>query len=161
MKQNLAKHSTALLPFLSALLSDVIWIFVPLKVAVAVITKAGEGELSDYLVNQTKRARPEGPPASFEIQALSSNNVKLQWSDPARPNGPISLYEIRYGYRDHKNQYLESLHESREKSAMLHNLAFNAKYEFKIRACGQLPESVDPICGDWIAKKFTTGIGRK
>ena len=39
------------------------------------------------------------------------------------------------------------------------DLAYNAEYEIKIRACGILPDSIDPVCGDWGAKKYQTGIG--
>ena len=41
----------------------------------------------------------------------------------------------------------------------LADLAYNAEYEVKIRACGILPDSIDPVCGDWGAKKYHTGIG--
>ena len=65
----------------------------------SVITKAGEGELSDYLVNQTARAKPEGPPQSMKVIPHGSNSIKLTWELPSKPNGPISLYQVRYGYR--------------------------------------------------------------
>ena len=39
------------------------------------------------------------------------------------------------------------------------DLAYNAEYEIRIRACGILPDSIDPVCGDWGAKKYQTGIG--
>ena len=63
------------------------------------ITKAGEGELSDYLVNQTARAKPEGPPQNIEISSRGSNSIQIRWDLPAKPNGPISLYKLSYGYR--------------------------------------------------------------
>lgn len=41
----------------------------------------------------------------------------------------------------------------------LADLAYNAEYEVKIKACGILPDISDPVCGDWGAKKYHTGIG--
>lgn len=125
------------------------------------MTKAGEGEPSDYLVNQTARAAPGGPPENIEKKLIASNVIELHWELPNKPNGPIALYEIRYGYTDNLKRYSEIETKSLQPSINLTNLAYYADYDVKIRACGRLPESIDVDCGDWGAIKITTGIGRK
>ena len=129
------------------------------QVAVSVITKAGVSELSDYLVNETSPAKPEGPPENIKVTARGSNWFKLHWQLPSKPNGPISLYELRYGYRDHKGHYAETTIYPHEREYTLTDLAFNVAYEVKIRACGILPDSIDPVCGDWGAIIHETGVG--
>lgn len=129
------------------------------------VTKAGEGELSDYLVNRTLPSRPGGPPENIQISKRhnTTNKVHLIWNPPLKPNGPIKMYQIRYGYVNHKGDLEEQIRETENNATFdkLSDLAFFAEYEFRIRACGQMPDSADPVCGDWGAQKFTTGIGRK
>ena len=132
------------------------------QVAVSVLTKAGEGELSDYLVNRTDADKPGSPPRDLIISGEKlPNAVRVSWIPPEKPNGPISKYQIIYGYMDFKNHYVEKRASSNANVINLEGLAFNAEYEIKIRACSKLPESSDDVCGPWGAKKHTTGIGRK
>ena len=66
---------------------------------------------------------------------------------------------VPFFYRDHNDQYMETTTHSVHNRFSLADLAYNAEYEVKIRACGILPDSIDPVCGDWGAKKYHTGIG--
>ena len=52
------------------------------KVAVRVVSKAGESELSDYHINRTARARPESPPRNLQITEIKPNSLKLSWEPP-------------------------------------------------------------------------------
>jgi hypothetical protein len=134
------------------------------KVAVAVITKAGLSEFSDYLVNRTSNAAPgSGPTALSAIKdAGSANAGEIMWQVPVKANGPIAHYEIKYGYEDHQDEYNELIAISKASHVRLDNLAFNAVYDVNVRACSVLPDSVEAVCGiHWSAMKFTTGIGRK
>ena len=58
------------------------------------MTRAGESDLSDYLVNRTDLARPGSPPSHFEAVLSDSDKAELFWDEPKIPNGPISLYEV-------------------------------------------------------------------
>ena len=71
----------------------------------------------------------------------------------------IVILYVPFFYRDHNDQYMETTTHSVHNRFSLADLAFNADYEVKIRACGILPDSIDPVCGDWGAKKYHTGIG--
>ena len=139
----------------------IIDIMVAFQVAVAVITKAGMSELSDFLYNKTSRDRPGGPPTSIQVLSGGANSVKILWDEPVKPNGPIDEYQIKYGYLDHRSDYIEKMTNSSKKHAVLEDLAFNANYDIKVRACTRFVDSLDPICGDWSAKRHLTGYGRK
>lgn len=125
------------------------------------ITKAGDGEPSDYLVNRTARAAPSGPPENIGYKLVASNKVDLRWQLPKKPNGPISLYEVKYGYSDLLYRYSETKINVNDPRITLSDLDYYVKYDFKVRACGQLPESTNVVCGDWGAIIFWTGVGRK
>ena len=130
--------------------------------AVSIVSKAGDGELSDYLVNRTVRAKPGSPPHNIEVsQANLANAIKVSWREPRKPNGPISKYEISYGYKDHKNHYNEKKATSTANTINLEGLAYYADYDIRARACSKLPENTDLVCGPWGAKQHKTGIGRK
>ena len=64
------------------------------KVGVAVVTRAGESEISDLLVNRTERDRPGSAPTKFNTVMLSKNKVQLSWGPPEVPNGPIDFYQV-------------------------------------------------------------------
>ena len=125
----------------------------------AAVTKAGVGELSDFLVNRTKSARPGSPPNNFHLAPIQNiaNSVTLKWEKPVKPNGIITHYNIEYAYRDHQNRNVAKQIPWKSDSYRLEDLAFNAKYDIKVQACS-MPE-FHIQCGDWAAKIFTTGIG--
>ena len=127
----------------------------------AAVTKAGVGELSDFLVNRTKSARPGSPPSNFHLAPIQNiaNSVTLKWEKPVKPNGIITHYNIEYAYRDHQNRNMAKQIKTKSDFYVLKDLAFNAKYDIKVQACS-MPE-FDIQCGNWAAKIYTTGIGSK
>lgn len=58
------------------------------------VTRAGESEMSDFLVNRTDSARPGSPPTHFEAVLTDNDKAELFWDEPKVPNGIISRYEV-------------------------------------------------------------------
>ena len=133
------------------------------QVGVAVITTAGVGEASDFMVNRTDRARPGSEPRDIRsYKGLNANEIQLYWEEPMKANGPISSYEVKYTYVDYEGEEVEHFKIINKKHVLLKDLAYNAEYDIRIRACSFLAESLDPVCSEfWGALKFTTGVGRK
>ncbi len=87
------------------------------------MTRAGESELSDYLVNRTKPDRPGSQPRDLTAYATNnSRTVRLIWETPEKPNGPIHFYQIRYSYNDYKGQLVEDDETAEELTATIRNL---------------------------------------
>lgn len=132
------------------------------KVGVAVLTRAGESEMSDYLVNRTEPAKPGSAPERLRLQLASKNSIRLSWQPPARPNAPITSYQVKYGYVDFPGQTASETFkvEDGERSAVVSQLASNAEYEIQVRACTDLPDRGESLCGDqWATAKVVTGVG--
>ena len=129
------------------------------------MSKAGESELSDYHIKRTARARPGSPPRNLRVEKPKSNALTLSWDVPEKPNGPIDnlTYQVQYSYRDHRKKFIENSTTTNGLYIRLENLAYSASYELKVKACGHVDESLDPVCGDyWAAiNDIHTGIGRK
>ena len=118
--------------------------------------------MSDYHINQTARARPGSPPTNLRVENLEANSLKFFWNLPLKPNGPIAEYQIRYGYNhEPTQQYIEDEKITNGEYIRLEGLTYSASYVLKVRACGRVEESRDPLCGDWAAITYETGIGRK
>ena len=69
------------------------------------MSRAGESELSDFIVNRTLRDIPGSRPR--EVLARRTNDsgtVLLTWEAPSKANGPIDFYQIRYSYRDFRDK---------------------------------------------------------
>jgi len=129
---------------------------------VVVKTRAGESEMSDYLVNRTDRATPGSPPTRFQVSRSGEQgrSAELSWGPPDVPNGPIEFYEVFYSYQDFmgRSQEREMMVEARR--ARLIDLDAYADYEVGVRACTRMPELPEPVCGrDWAKGRFLTGIG--
>ena len=128
------------------------------------MSKAGESELSDYHIKRTARARPGSPPRNLKVEKPKSNALTLSWDVPEKPNGPIDnlTYQVQYSYRDHRKKFIENSTTTNGLYIRLENLAYSASYELKVKACGLVEESLDPVCGGWGAiNDVHTGIGRK
>ena len=115
------------------------------------------------MVNRTDRARPGSEPRDIRsYKGLKANEIQLYWEEPKKANGPISSYEIKYTYVDHEGEEVENVKSINKKHFLLKDLAYNAQYDIRIRACSFLTESLDPVCSEfWGGLKFTTGVGRK
>ncbi len=130
------------------------------KVGVAVLTRAGESEMSDFLVRRTERDRPGSPPTELEAVLVGRNGAELYWGPPEEPNAPIDYYEVRYGFRDFRGQTDLDTFLTRGHRARVADLAFNADYTVGVRACTIFEGFEKPICGDdWAEVNLMTGIG--
>ena len=143
------------------------------KVGVSVLTRAGASELSDYLVNRTRRDRPGSAPRDLSLELADRNSVRLGWRTPAVPNGPITSYEIRYGFVHINGRTEETVlvagvdrpeldYDDAEGKFgyALADLKFYADYSVAVRACTTLPDVAETICGwKWAEDGIKTGIG--
>ena len=58
-------------------------------------------------------------------------------------------------------EYVKKSASTNRKWKLITDLAFNAKYDIKIRACSLIQDSEEFVCGGWAAKLYNTGVGRK
>ena len=77
-----------------------------------------------------------GKPRDIRFTEVSHDYVNLEWNIPARPNGNIIKYEVRYkinctggSWNVHKDNI-----QPYARSAKVQELVFNAYYDFEIRA---------------------------
>ncbi len=132
------------------------------KVGVAVLTRAGESEMSDFLVNRTERDRPGSPPTELEVLLAGRNGADLRWGPPDAPNAPIEFYEVRRSLTNFRGQEEVSVERATGMSAFIRDLMFNAEYTVAVRACTKFPGLYEAVCGkDWAEATLLTGIGSK
>ena len=60
---------------------------------VRVITRGGEGELSDPIVKRTNPSAPGSLPNTLTATTMS-NSALASWLPPSIPNGAIDLYKV-------------------------------------------------------------------
>lgn len=127
----------------------------------AVLTRAGESEMSDYLVNRTDRDRPGSAPTNLRVQLEGENDIKLVWGPPSLPNGPIDLYQVEYRYEDHNGIVVTQQYPVTSVKTKIEKLEYYTDYEVSVRACTQT-ENIEPLCGhEWARESVKTGIGGK
>jgi hypothetical protein len=129
---------------------------------VAVITRAGIGEMSDYLVNRTKRGRPGSPPTRLNVSLTGERgrSADVFWGPPDVPNAPIDFYDGFYAYEDFMGRLQGDSFMVEDTQTHLTALEAFANYNIRVRACTRIPESPNPLCGeDWVSTGFRTGIG--
>jgi hypothetical protein len=134
------------------------------RIGVSVLTKAGEGEVSDYIFKRTKRDRPEARPTELHAAVLDRNALELFWNPPEVPNGPIGSYEIKYSYKNFKGQTVKNraVVEGHRRTFKAKDLVFNVEYDLAIRACTFLKEENVELCSEeWAMLRVKTLIGRK
>ena len=72
------------------------------------MTRAGESELSDYLLNRTAQDRPGSSPRDLQVyETDDSRTVRLSWKTPSKPNGPIDFYQIKFSFKNFKGDVIE------------------------------------------------------
>ena len=90
---------------------------------VAVVTRAGESELSDYLINRTLPDAPGSLPRDLSVsRTADSRMVRLTWKQPLKANGPIDFYQIRYSYRNFKDKDVQDETTSKDLKAFIRDL---------------------------------------
>nr|XP_050852109.1 uncharacterized protein LOC127064705 [Vespula vulgaris]XP_050852110.1 uncharacterized protein LOC127064705 [Vespula vulgaris] len=70
--------------------------------AVAVLTKSGEGLHSDPLYNTTLEAAPSTPPKDVTIVNVTNTTMFITWKPPDAMNGVLRYYEVYYNGRAQK-----------------------------------------------------------
>jgi len=131
---------------------------------VSVLSRAGVGEMSDYLVNRTERGRPGSAPTRLSVSLLGKRGraAKVSWGPPDTPNAPIDFYEVFYAYEDFMGGQKDDTLIEEGMNTQLSSLEPYTDYHVHVRACTRIPELKEPVCGkDWANASFHTGIGGK
>ncbi|TRY70554.1 hypothetical protein TCAL_02348 [Tigriopus californicus] len=129
------------------------------KLGVSAITRAGESEMSDPEVVQTKPDKPQGNIAITTV-VQNDNTISLTCGKPEFPNGEINRYRVQYGFVNLQGYeevipILDSLLSCQD--AVLNDLMYNVEYFIQVSACNSL-EGVR-LCGDWTRTQVTTMVG--
>ncbi|XP_076245773.1 cytokine receptor domeless [Calliopsis andreniformis] len=95
--------------------------------AVAVLTKSGEGLHSDPLYNTTLEAAPTTPPQDVKIIKVTNTTIFITWKPPDAMNGVLRYYEVHYNGLVQK---VEEVHHIE-----LQNLLAYTNYSISITAC--------------------------
>nr|XP_034172692.1 uncharacterized protein LOC117600854 [Osmia lignaria]XP_034172693.1 uncharacterized protein LOC117600854 [Osmia lignaria] len=95
--------------------------------AVAVLTKNGEGLHSDPLYNTTLEAAPTTPPQDVKITNVTNTTMFITWKPPDAMNGVLRYYEVYYNDRAQKVE--EANH------VELKNLLAHTNYSISVAAC--------------------------
>lgn len=95
--------------------------------AVAVLTKSGEGLHSDPLYNTTLEAAPTTPPQDVKITHVTNTTTNITWRAPDAMNGVLRYYEVHYN--NHAQKVEEANH------TQLRNLLPYTNYSIRVAAC--------------------------
>ena len=69
---------------------------------------------------------------------------------------------MRYGFTDFRGHIDETMYTVVGLTTTVPDLQFNALYSIGVRACTQMPEIIEPLCGKaWAESDVLTGIGSK
>ncbi|KAI3351828.1 hypothetical protein L3Q82_020659, partial [Scortum barcoo] len=121
------------------------------------INTVGISEPSNVLTITMKEAAPEGPPLDMQLEALTSNSIKVTWKPPRLDlrNGVLRAYTISYReYNSSSRQFqrwqqLSVTATGEIESAVLSNLKPSTKYGVIIQAktnAGIGPAANAPLC---------------
>jgi len=91
------------------------------QVCLSVVTTAGIGAMSSYLINTTLPDRPEIP-ENLEVVLTKSRDVKLSWNPPKKKNGPLSSYLVRTKYTNYRNETVTEENFTTEPTLSFENL---------------------------------------
>ncbi|EZA53737.1 hypothetical protein DMN91_008451 [Ooceraea biroi] len=105
--------------------------------AVAVLTKSGEGLHSDPLYNTTLEAAPTTSPMDVKITNVTNTTMFITWKSPAAMNGVLRYYEIYYN--DQAKKAEENTH------VELTNLAPYQRYNISVAACTVACSAKSPV----------------
>ncbi|KAK2586334.1 hypothetical protein KPH14_010628 [Odynerus spinipes] len=95
--------------------------------AVAVLTKSGEGLHSDPLYNTTLEAAPSTPPRDVKIVNVTNTTMFITWKPPDAMNGVLRYYEVYYN--GHAQKVEEANHVE-----LIELLAYK-NYSISVAAC--------------------------
>ncbi|MEQ2197277.1 hypothetical protein XENOCAPTIV_027053 [Xenoophorus captivus] len=118
------------------------------------VNSVGMSDASNVLTFKTYEAAPEGPPLDMQLQALSSQSIRVTWKPPDSElrNGVLRSYNVNY--RDYYSwvqtwQYLIVAATGDLESIILTNLKPSTRYEVFIQArtdAGPGPASNAHLC---------------
>ncbi|KZC12905.1 Cytokine receptor [Dufourea novaeangliae] len=95
--------------------------------AVAVLTKSGEGLHSDPLYNTTLEAAPITSPQDVRIINVTNSTMFITWKPPDAMNGVLRYYEVYY------NKEAQKVEEANHTE--LKNLMAHTNYSISVAAC--------------------------
>ncbi|XP_043508865.1 cytokine receptor [Frieseomelitta varia] len=95
--------------------------------AVAVLTKNGEGLHSDPLYNTTLEAAPTTPPQDVKITKVTNTTMNIVWKPPEAMNGVLRYYEVYY------NEYSQKVEDATQ--IELNDLLAHTNYSISVAAC--------------------------
>ncbi|XP_017766074.1 PREDICTED: cytokine receptor isoform X2 [Eufriesea mexicana] len=95
--------------------------------AVAVLTKSGEGLHSDPLYNTTLEAAPTTPPQDIKIINVTNTTMYITWKPPDAMNGVLRYYEVYY------NRHAQKVEEANH--VELKYLLPYTNYNISVAAC--------------------------
>ena len=95
--------------------------------AVAVLTKNGEGLHSDPLYNTTLEAAPTTPPQDVKITKVTNTTMNIVWKPPEAMNGVLRYYEVYY------NEYSQKVEDATQTE--LNDLLAHTNYSIRVAAC--------------------------
>lgn len=95
--------------------------------AVAVLTKSGEGLHSDPLYNTTLEAAPTTPPQDVRIINVTNTTMSIVWKPPEAMNGVLRYYEVYY------NTHAKKVEDATQTE--LKNLLAHKYYNISVAAC--------------------------
>ncbi|XP_053977661.1 uncharacterized protein LOC128875796 [Hylaeus volcanicus] len=113
--------------------------------AVAILTKSGEGVHGDPLYNTTLEAAPSTPPQDVKIVNVTNTTMFITWKPPDAMNGVLRYYKVYY------NKEVQKVDEANH--IELKGLLAHTNYNISIAACTVACSIESPIIHE------TTKIG--
>ncbi|XP_011502285.1 PREDICTED: cytokine receptor [Ceratosolen solmsi marchali] len=96
-------------------------------IAVAILTKNGEGQHSDPLYNTTYESAPSDPPRDIVVHNVTNTTMYLEWKSPVALNGMLRYYVVHY------NEHRRVVNEVPR--VELRGLQANRNYSLRVSAC--------------------------
>lgn len=95
--------------------------------AVAVLTKSGEGLHSDPLYNTTLEAAPATSPQEVKVTNITNSTMYVTWERPDAMNGVLRYYEIYFNNHSLKVEEADRIE--------LKDLSAHTNYSIRVAAC--------------------------
>ncbi|XP_063046038.1 immunoglobulin superfamily DCC subclass member 4 [Engraulis encrasicolus] len=95
------------------------------------------GPFSSVVEESTLADRPSTPPADFQLSAVDTSSVLVQWRPPVEPNGIITGYSILFSCNISQPEHMwnNSTHNGSTSSTEVQGLQSGTRYFFKMGAC--------------------------
>ncbi|XP_037071252.1 uncharacterized protein LOC119092394 [Pollicipes pollicipes] len=130
--------------------------FTEYRLQVAVVSADDEGQRSSALLGRTLMARPDQPPNVTEVAPLSNTSLRVSWTPPARPNGRMSHFVLRFK-RD-RMPYHELRVDATRNSWTLDGLLPYTRYNVSLVACNEAWSRLGCSPRSWTAGRTLPGV---